>query len=80
LVGTALLVVGGLELQVAQWISAVLFCVLYPIAMIAATLFYLRRSIAPGREAPYLDETESAAHAPTPQPARAFLADTSFPA
>ncbi|MEZ4530813.1 MAG: hypothetical protein R2855_07245 [Thermomicrobiales bacterium] len=67
LIGTALLMVGGVELPVAQWISAVLFCVLYPIGSIAATLFYLRRSIAPGRVAPYLPDQASAAAPTVPQ-------------
>lgn len=54
LIGTALLMFGDVELQIAQWVSAVLFCVLYPIGTIAATLYYLRRSIAPGRATPYV--------------------------
>lgn len=53
LIGAALLMLGGVDLQLSQWISAVLFCVLYPIGTIAATLFYLERSIAPGRATPY---------------------------
>jgi hypothetical protein len=56
LIGTALLTVGGIDLQLAQWISAVLFCVLYPIGAIATTLFYIHRSIAPGRVTPFAFE------------------------
>ncbi len=68
LIGTALLVLGGVELQVAQWISAVLFCVLYPIGTIAATLYYLHRSIAPGRVRPYTPESGDPVVSPNPQP------------
>ncbi len=69
LIGAALLMLGGIELHLAQWISAVLFCVLYPIGMIAATLFYLHRSIAPGRVTPCVPERTNVAPSPTPQPA-----------
>ncbi len=69
LIGTALLTVGGIDLQLAQWISAVLFCVLYPIGTIAATLYYLNRSIAPGRDIPYSAEDGDPAISSNPLPA-----------
>jgi hypothetical protein len=67
IIGGTLLMLGGVELEAAQWISAVLFCVLYPVSSIAATLFYLHRSVAPGRAVPY--DLERLAHAPIPAPA-----------
>lgn len=48
LIGTAGLILGGVELEQAQWISAAVYCVLYPISLIMATLFFLNISIAPG--------------------------------
>jgi hypothetical protein len=69
LIGTALLMLGGVELQLAQWVSAVLFCVFSPIGTIAATLFYLNRSIAPGRATSYVPEPGNAAPSPVPRPA-----------
>jgi hypothetical protein len=53
LIGTAALILGGVELEHAQLLSGVLYCMLFPIATIAATLFYLDRMIAPGEFAPY---------------------------
>lgn len=59
LIGTVLLVFDVVGLDRAQWISAGVYCVLYPIAIIMATLFYIRRSVAPGKVAPYLAEPSS---------------------
>ncbi len=49
LIGTALLIFDVVDLDQAQWISAAIYCVLYPIAIIMATLFYIRLSTAPGK-------------------------------
>jgi hypothetical protein len=54
LIGAAALILGGVKLEHAQLISGLLYCVLFPIAMIAATLFYLNRTLAPGTFAPYV--------------------------
>ncbi|HET9662525.1 MAG TPA: hypothetical protein VFP05_19510 [Thermomicrobiales bacterium] len=54
LIGTAALILAGVKLEHAQLISGVLYCVLFPMATIAATLFYLDRTIAPGTFAPYV--------------------------
>jgi len=53
LIGAALLMRGGVELHDAQLVSGILYCLLFPIGLIAATLFYLDRTIAPGRFQPY---------------------------
>ncbi len=53
IIGAALLMLGGVELADAQLISGILYCILFPIGLIAATLFYLDRTIAPGRFQPY---------------------------
>ncbi len=53
LIGAALLMRGGVELHDAQLVSGILYCLLFPIGTIAATLFYLDRTIAPGRFQPY---------------------------
>ena len=54
LIGTAALILAGVKLEHAQLLSGVLYCMLFPIATIAATLFYLDRMIAPGEFAPYV--------------------------
>lgn len=53
LVGTVGLVLNRFELNQAQWVSAGIYCVLYPLALIMATLFYVRLSVAPGTDTPY---------------------------
>jgi hypothetical protein len=53
LIGTAALILGGVKLEDAQLISGLLYCLLFPIATIAATLFYMDRTIAPGKAEPY---------------------------
>lgn len=53
LIGTAALILGGVKLEHAQLISGLLYCILFPIATIAATLFYLDRTVAPGTFASY---------------------------
>ena len=53
LIGTLLMVFDVVGLGQAQWISAAIYCVLYPIAIIMATLFYIRRTAAPGKTEPY---------------------------
>lgn len=57
LIGTLTLVLHLVDLNHAQWISAAIYCVLYPIALIMSTLFYLQRSTAPGLAAPYVTPT-----------------------
>jgi hypothetical protein len=49
LIGTALLILDVVGLERAQWVSAAIYCVLYPMAIIMATLFYIGRSAAPGK-------------------------------
>lgn len=44
LIGMALVTTNLARLDVARWISGVLFCALYPIGTIAATIYYLRRA------------------------------------
>lgn len=64
LLGTFLLIFHVVGLELAQWISAAVYCVLYPIAFIMATLFYLHCSVAPGLAEPYAplrDHAETAA-------------------
>jgi hypothetical protein len=46
LIGTALLVFDVVPLDGSQWISAAVYCVLYPVSIIMATLFYIQRSMA----------------------------------
>lgn len=53
LIGTAALMLGGAQLEQAQWVSAAIYCVLYPLGPIMATLFYLQRSVAPGKTTTY---------------------------
>jgi hypothetical protein len=53
LIGTVGLIAGAFSLNQAQWVSAAIYCVLYPISLIMATLFYLRVSTPPGKPAPY---------------------------
>lgn len=67
LAGTLALVLHTVNLEQAQWISAAIYCVLYPIALIMATLFYVERSIAPGRTEPYRPETMVLGPAPSVQ-------------
>lgn len=52
LIGTALMIFDVVDLDMAQWISAAVYCVLYPVAIIMATLFYIQQSVAPGKVAP----------------------------
>jgi hypothetical protein len=52
LIGTIGLVLNRLALNQAQWLSAGVYCVLYPISLIMATLFYLHVSVAPGTATP----------------------------
>lgn len=69
LIGTLTLVLHIVDLTHAQWISAVIYCVLYPIALIMSTLFYLQRSTAPGLATPYVAPapvTDSTATATAP--------------
>lgn len=54
LIGTLGLIAHVMELGRAQWVSGAIYCVLYPIALIMSTLFYLRSSVAPGRSTPYV--------------------------
>ncbi len=58
LIGTSLLIFDVVGLERAQWISAGIYCVLYPIAIITATLFYIRRSVAPGKAEPFAIHAE----------------------
>jgi hypothetical protein len=54
LVGTIGLVLNRFELNQAQWVSGAIYCVFYPLALIMATLFYVRLSVAPGEATPYI--------------------------
>lgn len=47
LVGTIGLILGWFDLETAGWISAAIYCVLYPIPLIMATLFYVHISGTP---------------------------------
>ena len=58
LIGTIGLVLNKLALSQAQWLSAGVDCVLYPISMIMATLFYLHVSVAPGTITPSVAPAE----------------------
>ena len=52
LVGTIGLVLNRFELNQAQWVSAAIYCVLYPLSLIMATLFYVHLTVAPGEVTP----------------------------
>lgn len=70
LIGTALLIFDVVGLDRAQWVSAAIYCVLYPIAIIMATLFYIRRSAAPGKaETKLVRSSPDGAAVPTVLPA-----------
>lgn len=56
LLGTSLLILHVVDLELAQWISAAVYCVFYPIAFIMMSLFYLHCSVAPGLVEPYAVE------------------------
>lgn len=60
LIGTTALVLNRLELNQAQWLSAAVYCVLYPLSLIMATLFYVHLSVAPGTAAPYATPADPA--------------------
>ena len=66
LIGTVLMIFDVVGLERAQWISAGMYCVLYPIAIITATLFYIRRSIAPGTFEPYVVAAPASQAIPVP--------------
>ena len=57
LIGTIGLVLDYFTLDQAQLVSAAVYCVLYPIAVIMATIYYLRTMVAPGKTTVYLPET-----------------------
>jgi hypothetical protein len=70
LIGTGLMIFDVVGLNAAQWISAAIYCLLYPIAIIMATLFYIRLSVAPGKIEPYFATWPSdATTAPSSLPA-----------
>jgi membrane-anchored glycerophosphoryl diester phosphodiesterase (GDPDase) len=57
LIGTIGLVLDYFSLDQAQLVSAAIYCVLYPIAVIMATLYYLRTMVSPGKTTVYLPES-----------------------
>ena len=64
LIGAAALILGGVKLEYAQLISGLLYCVLFPVATIAATIFYMDHTIAPGEFAPYVPPTKAPSTSP----------------
>ncbi|MCA9860468.1 MAG: hypothetical protein KC438_12135, partial [Thermomicrobiales bacterium] len=69
IIGTIGLILHVFSLEQAQLISGAIYCVLYPLAVIMATLFYLRTTVAPGRAAVYDPTPESVAVNPNVAPA-----------
>jgi hypothetical protein len=64
------LVLDYFTLNQAQLVSAAVYCVLYPIAVIMATVYYLRTMVTPGKTTVYLPASgETLALAPDTLPA-----------
>jgi hypothetical protein len=57
IVGAAGLVLDYFSLDQAQLVSAAIYCVLYPIAVIMGTLYYLRASVPPGKTSIYVPDS-----------------------
>ncbi len=67
-IGSLLMVLHVVDLDRAQWISALIYCVVYPLALIMSTLFYLQPTEVK-TPAPAKGAAGSPAPAPDPSPA-----------
>ncbi|HET9662523.1 MAG TPA: hypothetical protein VFP05_19500 [Thermomicrobiales bacterium] len=65
IIGTIGMILDYFSLDRAQLVSAAIYCVLYPIAVIMGTLYYLRASVPPGKTAIYDPESHKEVELPT---------------